>query len=209
MVKRDHTSANRFTYDRIAPAYLRRQLKYAEDGDDLFLDLERRWHDLLPSGGLVGDLGCGPALDGQRFSKAGYRVIGVDLSSGMLRVAAEHLPGRVIQGDLRALPIRTSSLAGIWCVAALLHVPEEDTPGVLGGLYRSLSPGGALALVTAVGEGSRFESVPYAPDQTRWFVYRQTQRLERQLEEAGLRVCYSMVVEGIRTWLTVLAQRES
>lgn len=104
----------------------------------LFVDLERRWRLSLPAVGLVADLGCGPALDGLRFARAGYQVIGIDLSSGMLRIACEYLPGRVAQGDLRALPVRPASLAGIWCVAALLHVPEEDTPAVLGELYRSL-----------------------------------------------------------------------
>lgn len=205
----DNTSSNRSTYDRIAPAYLQRQLKYAEDGDDLFVDLEHRWGLSMPAVGLVADVGCGPALDGLRFARAGYRVIGIDLSSGMLRIAAEHLPGRVAQGDLRTLPVRPASLAGIWCVAALLHVPEPETPVVLDNLYRGLCPGGVLALVTAIGEGSRFEAVPFAPDEQRWFVYRQPDQLSRQLQDAGFRIGYSRVVEGNRTWLTALAERAS
>jgi len=53
----DQTSLNRLTYDRISRAYLQRQLKYAEDGDDLFVDLERRWRLSLPVVGLVADVG--------------------------------------------------------------------------------------------------------------------------------------------------------
>jgi len=66
-----------------------------------------------------------------------------------------------------------------------------------------------LALVTAIGEGSRFEPVPYAPDEKRWFVYRQPDQLSRQLQDAGFRIGYSRVVEGNRTWRTALAERAS
>ena len=58
----------------------------------------------LPPGGVVADLGCGPAVDGARLASKGCRVVGVDISAGMLRIAAEGLDGRVVQADLRDLP---------------------------------------------------------------------------------------------------------
>jgi SAM-dependent methyltransferase len=75
----------------------------------------------------VADLGCGPGSDGARFAGEGYRVVGMDLSAGMLAIAARRLDGRVTQADLRRLPLVSGRLDGIWCVAALLHVPEDDT----------------------------------------------------------------------------------
>jgi hypothetical protein len=51
--------------------------------------------------------------------------------------------------------------------------------------------------------------VPFAPDEQRWFVYRQPDQLSRQLQDAGFRIGYSRVVEGNRTWLTALAERAS
>lgn len=201
----DRTAENRDTYDRIAPLYLRHQLEARARGEDPFRTFEEEWTARVPPGGRVADLGCGPAIDGTRFSAAGYQVVGVDLSHGMLVSASVNLPGRVVRADLRALPLRPGSLDGAWCVAALLHVPEVSTERVLGEIRLALRHDGVLALITAVGAGSRFEPVPYAPEERRWFVYRRRDRLERQVENAGFRIVFSDEVAGNRAWLTTLA----
>ncbi len=43
----------------------------------------------------------------------------------MLAAAGRVLPGSLVQADIRRLPVRSGSLDGIWCCAALLHVPED------------------------------------------------------------------------------------
>ena len=73
---------------------------------------------------------------------------------------------------MRALPLVSRRLDGIWCVAARLHVEESDTPEVLHQFRRTLRDGGVLSLVTAAGESQGWEPVPYAPFERRWFVYR-------------------------------------
>ena len=150
-------------------------------------------------------MGCGPAMDGGRFAAKGYRVLGLDLSAGMLAVAAERLPGRLVQGDLRALPLISGQLDAIWSVASLLHVPQRDTSKVLLEFRRTLRDTGTLALITALGDRDVFEAVPYAPDEQRWFVYRNQHRLVQQIRDAGFRVDFEGQVEGNRLWSTVLA----
>ena len=167
-----------------------------------FPDLEDAFLGTLPARGLLADLGCGPGLDGARFAAAGFRVVGMDLSAGMLSVAARSLGGRVAQADLRALPIRSGRLDGIWCSAALLHVPERTPPVCCREFRRALRSSGSLALVTALGDGARFEAVPYAPDERRWFVYRRTDRLRQQLREAGFDTRIEGEVAGNREWVT-------
>lgn len=130
----------------------------------------------------------------------------MDLSAGMLSAADNGLVGRLAQADLRALPVGSGRLDGIWCVAALLHIPEQDTVRVLHEFRRALRHAGSLALVTALGESSRFEVVPYAPDERRWFVYRRQDRLRVQLEATGFKIRMEDQVPGNRNWLTVLAQ---
>lgn len=201
----DYTAQNRSTYDRIAHSYVERQRRLQTEGERLFSVLEDRLVDTLPPGGSLADLGCGPALDGERFARRGLAVIGLDLSAGMLAFAAERLIGRVTQGDLRSLPIGSGRLDGIWCAAALLHVPAHETKSVLQEFRRALRPTGALGLVTALGEGSRFEPVPYAVGERRWFVYRRRSTLNEQLARAGLAIRWSDEVDGTRHWLMVLA----
>ena len=42
---------------------------------------------------------------------------------------------------------------GIWACASLLHVPEEDLPGVLGKLHKALKKNGKLYVSFKYGEG--------------------------------------------------------
>jgi SAM-dependent methyltransferase len=124
----------------------------------------------------------------------------------MLAIAARSLGGRALQADLRAIPLASHQLDGIWCIASLLHVPEQDTDRVLLEFRRTLRHSGSLALVTALGESSRFEPVPYAPDEERWFVYRHADRLIKQLVAAGFHTRIEEQIQGDRLWYGVLAE---
>ena len=201
-----HTRSNRATYDRIAARYAENQDPKAKGYEPWFAELERDFVRAVPVGGLVADVGCGPAFDGGRMADAGFRVVGVDLSAGMLAIAAERLAGRTAQADLRALPVATGHLDGIWCAAALLHVAEADTSIVLDEFARALCRGGSLALVTALGEGAAFEAVPYATEEQRWFVYRRRETLTRQLQAAGFGIRSAVEIDRRRLWLAVLAE---
>lgn len=193
---------NQAAYDQIAGLYAEQQAGHGRSFPELMAGFTAR----LPRGADVADLGCGPARDGAAFAQAGYRVSGLDRSTGMLAIAAEALPGRVAQADLRSLPLVAGSLDGIWCSAALLHVPQDETMTVLREIRRVLRRGGHLALVTALGQGARLETVPYAPDQQRWFFYRDAGQLRGQLLTARLEVLNSTTQDGSRHWLKVLAR---
>lgn len=96
--------------------------------------------------------------------------MGVDLSAGMLAQARPRVPGRLVQADVRALPLATASVDGVWSCYALLHLDRAGLALALAEAVRVLRPGGVLAVVLASGSGVVLEPVPYAPDRTRWFV---------------------------------------
>lgn len=195
------TEHNQTAYDQIAGLYAARQ---AARGPS-FPELRTAFAARLPQAGDVADLGCGPADDGALLARAGHRVAGIDRSAGMLAYAARVLSGRVVQADLRRLPLAGQSLDGIWCCAALLHVPHDQTCTALGEMRRILRPGGWLALVTAAGQGARLEPVPYAPRARRWFFYREPGQLHEQLHDAGLQVTAMTEEPTSRHWLKFLA----
>jgi ubiquinone/menaquinone biosynthesis C-methylase UbiE len=199
------TASNRATYDRIAVRYAENQDRLVSGNERAFPDLLRAFAASIPARGTVADLGCGPARDATRFAEAGFNVLGMDLSAGMLAMAPSAMDGRLVQADLRALPIGASTLDGIWCCAALLHVPADDTLTVLRHFRRTLTSGGVLALVTALGDGARFEPVPYASGEQRWFAYRTAGTIVDQLRSAGFTIHTSTRVEGNRDWGLVLA----
>jgi ubiquinone/menaquinone biosynthesis C-methylase UbiE len=196
------TRHNQATYDSIAARYAQHQATLPQRA---FGELRAAFTARLPPGAVVADLGCGTGEDARLFTAAGYRVIGADRSAGMLAITARQLPGRVVQADLRQLPLASASLDGIWCCAALLHVPPEGTAAALAGMRRILRHGSPLALVTALGNGARLEPVPYAPQQRRWFFYRQAPQLREQLHAAGLTVLSMTSQPTTRHWARILA----
>jgi hypothetical protein len=48
-----------------------------------------------------------------------------------------------------------SRSSGIWCCAALLHVPQDETMTVLREMRRVLRQDGHVALITALGPGTQ------------------------------------------------------
>src|SRR6516162_1863774 len=178
------TGHNQAAYDRIAALYAERQAGLGR----VFTDVRAAFFACLPPVGTVADLGCGPARDGAILAEAGHRVAGIDRSAGMLAQAANLLPRRLAQADLRSLPLASGSLDGIWCAAALLHVPHDQTMAVLGEMHRVLRRDGRLALITAAGQGTRLEEVSYAPGIRRWFFYRDPGQLTEQLGHAAFSV---------------------
>jgi SAM-dependent methyltransferase len=144
----------RDAYDAIAA-------EYAEKfGDDLeHLDLDRALLDFIEAtaaGGLVVDVGCGPAQAGGYLAMRGGRVLGLDLSAGMLSAAVARygeLGLRAARADVRQLPLCSRCCAGATCFYTLHHLPREDLPAALRELNRVLAPGAVLLLATHEGTG--------------------------------------------------------
>ena len=196
------------TYDRIAQ-------EYAERSDDDGSSLEfLAWRTgLLGSDGPLVDLGCGPGRDLAAFAATGTLCLGVDLSVGMLAVAARRgLP--VVRGDLREPPIQPGSVGTVYSCAALLHVPREQVPATLRAWRALLRPGGRLLLSTSLGGGEGWEDVPYAPDRApaggqrlqRWFVHHELDELLDVITGAGFAIQSVDTRTTHRSWAMVSAR---
>lgn len=96
-------------------------------------------------GALVLDAGCGTGRHAAWLAAEGFQAVGVDRNAAMLRRAADRTPhASFVQGDFRALPISSGSVAAAVCSLALCHVPEL-VPALLE-LARVLQPGGRLVV---------------------------------------------------------------
>ena len=202
------TAATAATYDRIAQ-------EYAERSDDKDSSPEfLAWRtSLLDSNGPLLDLGCGAGRDLAAFAAAGVTCVGIDLSSGMLAVAARRgLP--VVRGDLRTPPLQLGSIRTLYSCAALLHVPREQVAATLQAWRALLRPDGWLHLSTSLGGGEGWELVPYAPDRgprggqplKRWFVHHELDELLTALAGAGLTVERLQTRASHRTWVMISAR---
>jgi SAM-dependent methyltransferase len=140
------------SYDAVAAAY-----------EDRFLDeLDAKPRDrellaafvaVLPDGGPVLDVGCGPGQIGAFVHRAsGRTVLGVDLSPAMAARAAGRLDGGVAADVLR-LPIAEGCVAGAVAFYSLIHLRRHDLVAGAHELARVLRPGGQLLASFHEGEG--------------------------------------------------------
>jgi SAM-dependent methyltransferase len=144
----------RDAYDAIAPEYA---AKFGGDLDQL--DLDRALLDFVAAtaaGGLVLDVGCGPAQAGGYLAAGGARVLGLDLSAAMAAAALDgygSLGLLAARADMRQLPLPAGSCAGAASFYALHHLPRGDLPAMLAEFGRVLAPGAVLLLATHEGTG--------------------------------------------------------
>ncbi|MEV0271378.1 class I SAM-dependent methyltransferase [Hamadaea sp. NPDC050747] len=196
----DAVSVTRSTYDVIAARFAEAQAAgYPELTDDLNWLAGR-----VSTGSRVADVGCGPGRDLALLRAIGFRAVGLDLSAEMLRAGGQ--PG-VAQADMRTLPLRDGCLDGLWCQAALLHIPHADVPRVLAEFARVVRPGGAVHLVVAEGDGERWERHGYGGDGLRWFAYHRLESLSALMAGAGLTVVEAAHRSHHRAWLGVRAAK--
>lgn len=106
----------------------------------------------LPRQARVLDYGCGIGLELAWLRRQGFCVEGMDGTLAFVREARRRNPGISIQ-QARFNEIRLPEAAydGIWCQAALMHLPPAGLPQELEKLRRSLKPSGLLGITLAWG----------------------------------------------------------
>src|SRR5215472_9799719 len=102
------------TYDRIAPQYAARVIPGLMD-PDLSRFAQVVAGEAPARHFRILDAGCGAGHECKWFRERGFRVVGMDLSAGMLAEARRQAPEvGLCQADLRHLSCCDSSFDGIW-----------------------------------------------------------------------------------------------
>ncbi len=117
----------------------------------------REFAGLLPPGGRVLDYGCGTGAELAWLARRGFRADGVDGTLEFVLRVRRLRPGlKALHARFEAVPLGGEEYDGVWCNAALIHVPPEELAGQLEKLRRALRPGGWLALTLAWGRKKGF-----------------------------------------------------
>jgi ubiquinone/menaquinone biosynthesis C-methylase UbiE len=196
---RDPVDRTRRTYETIAEDYHER----TRDERGL-LSIMDRFLDRLPPTPVVLDAGRGTGRDARFLGDRQTRAVGLDFSGEQLRVAADHAPdARLVQGDLRTLPLADGSVDGVRACASSLHLPRGDLPSSLGELRRVLRPGGTTFCSLKRGDETAVTHA-YDTEGGRYVVRYQPEPFGEMLREAGFAVDE---LDGSDDWFHAVARR--
>ena len=110
------------------------------------LDLMARALDGGAGKGIGLDLGCGLGIQVDEMRRRGFRVIGIDPSSGLLRAGRRHGLD-LIAGSALELPFRNASLDFVYAIGVLHHLPGRQAQAcAYREVARVLKPGGLFLI---------------------------------------------------------------
>ena len=114
----------------------------------------------LPGGTSVLDLGCGTGVPTAKvLTESDHRVVGVDISEGMLRLAREQVPAaEFVHADFRELADDFGSFEAVTAFFALLMLSKADIERTLDKVHGWLKPGGYLGIGMVNFDG---DSLPF------------------------------------------------
>ncbi len=206
MTNPDPIRRNRVAYDQIAGRFSERNAEMVpyvvEAAERLLLALREAGR----AQQFTLDLGCGAGRDTAWMEARGARMIGADLSMGMLAAARQRVQGPLCQLDMRCLPYRAGSFAAVWCQAALLHLPKILAPAALAEARRVLMPGGLLHVSVQRGASEGFETRAYEPEE-RYYAHYQPGEFRDLVQSAGFSLRAEGRAESHRSWLWILAEK--
>ncbi len=89
----------------------------------------------------IADLGCGSGLFSNILFAKGFDVTGVDLSTGMIKLAQKNFPRcKFVVGDVEKLPFADASFDAVLLSGLLHHLPDPSK--CVAEVWRILRPGG-------------------------------------------------------------------
>jgi uncharacterized protein len=133
-------------YDQFSPQYW---VTFGFYENETHLAYLPKFLERVDPGGTILSAGCGAGRYDGYLLEAGYSVLGIDQSAGMLKQAREHFPLerfpllRYEKMSFQEIDFH-EAFEGLICMDAMEHVCPEDYPGVLRKFQEALKEGGML-----------------------------------------------------------------
>ena len=141
----------------------------------------RSFIDVIPAGGHVLDLGCGPGTSSAHMQRAGLVPDPVDASEGMIALARKTFGLDARLGhfdDIDGFEVYD----GVWANFSLLHAPRADLSRHIAALFRATRPGGIIHIGMKTGTGAARDDID------RLYTYVTVEELVGLLTDAGYQV---------------------
>ena len=148
--KETHLDSVREYFDRDSKRYenARYTSEYSDCHQYSYLNRMKIVLELLEEGGgMALDIGCGPGIYTRELLDRGFRILGIDISPGMIEIASDKFGSEVERGavrfeagDISDLAIEKESFDMAICIGVISYI--EDLPRFLTDLGSYLKPDG-------------------------------------------------------------------
>lgn len=108
-----------------------------------FSEMQDSFLSNLKEGASILDFGCGSGRDTRYFLKKGYKVIALDGSAELCKIAEEKTGVSVIHMDFNEFEEK-DKYDGIWACSSILHLPKKELNQVLVHMEQALHIGGII-----------------------------------------------------------------
>jgi ubiquinone/menaquinone biosynthesis C-methylase UbiE len=154
----------------------------------------------LAGEGTIADVGCGPGHVTRFLATRNVRVVGIDISPGMIATAREHAPALAFAvGSMLQLPVADSAWSGILALYSIIHLTASDRACACREFARALRPGGWLLAAFhidssdfAAGQVNRLTTW-FGADVTLDAYFLEPGDVVRDMETAGFTVTATMI----------------
>ena len=174
------------TYDKIAGQYANDFLN--NDHDE---KIARGFSTGLARGARILDAGCGCGGASKVFLDNGFDVVGIDLSTEMLKIAKTHASKAHFEiGDVRATRFSAGEFDAIYASRIFCHLQNRDRTKTLREFRRVLKPNGKLMIVNTVSRKSygEIEREPYDENLKIFYNYFTLDDLKKSITGAGFSI---------------------
>jgi 2-polyprenyl-3-methyl-5-hydroxy-6-metoxy-1,4-benzoquinol methylase len=150
----------------------------------------------VPAGGAILDLGCGCGVPLARdLAASGYEVTGVDLSDVQVERARQLVPAAsFLRADATQVELLPSSFDAVVSLYALIHMPLDEQPSLLGRIGRWLRPGGWFLATTGQRAWTGTEDGWLGGEAPMWWSHADAATYRAWIEQAGLSVVAQEVI---------------
>jgi SAM-dependent methyltransferase len=172
-------------YDRISCRY-----RADDDGEGGYAPWIAAMLERLAPGSAVLDLGCGCGVPVARaLAGAGHAVTGVDFSEVQIQRARSLVPTAEFHcADATQVEFPDATFGAVVSFYALIHIPLDEQPPLLGRIVRWLKPGGWLLATVGHGEWTGTDDDWLGHGTPMWWSHADAATYREWLGQAGLTV---------------------
>lgn len=170
----------------------------------------------LPGKPSILGAGCGPGRESRVFLAKGAKVVGVDLSEGLLKIAKEKNPtAEYVKADFLALPFGDELFDGVWSHASLVHLERlDDVTKALAEFHRVLKRDGIIYVCVKAQTGNEKTAVvsDSLSKHDRFFRYYTQDELNDLLRDSGFHIMETGFKDDMHgrdevRWIESIAQK--